>query len=72
MAKSRNLKINEVEEYLKENINKNLSLRKIYRDLNIKRRKAIWLINKSNCITKVKPCEVGSGKYSIHVYTYSN
>ena len=70
MAKSYNLEINEVEDYLKENSNKKLALRTIYRDLKMKRRKAIWLIHQSKNIIKVKPCEVGSGKHSIHVYTY--
>ena len=70
MAKSFNLEINEVEDYLKENSNKKLSLRTIYRDLKMKRRKTLWLINQSKNIVKVKPQEVGSGKHTIHVYTY--
>ena len=61
---------NKVENYLKENINKKLSLRKIYKDLKLKRREVIWLINQSKNIIKVRPCEVGSGKYAIHVYKY--
>lgn len=71
MTKIVNLEINEVEDYLKENSNKKLSLRTIYRDLKMKRRKTIWLINQSNKIKKVSPIDVGSGKYSIHVYTYA-
>lgn len=71
MVKSFNLEINEVEDYLKENMNKKLSLRTIYRDLKMKRRKTLWLINQSNNIVKVKPYEVGSGKYFLHVYTYA-
>ena len=70
MVKSFNLEINEVEDYLKENKNKNLSLKTIYRDLKIKRRKTLWLINQSNNIVKVKPSDVGCGKYFLHVYTY--
>lgn len=61
---------NEVEDYLKKNANKMISLRNIYRDLSMKRRKTLWLINNSPHIRKVTPFEVGSGKYSIHVYTY--
>ena len=72
MAKSYNLEINEVEDYLKENSNKKLALRTIYRDLKMKRRKAIWLINQSKNIVKVKPQEVGSGKYTIHVYSFKD
>ena len=62
---------NEVEDYLKENPNKMVSLRNIYRDLSMKRRKALWLINQSQNIRKVKPLEVGSGKHHVHVYTYN-
>ena len=42
----------------------------IYRDLKLKRRKAIWLLNQSNNIKKVQAQQVGCGKYHIHVYTY--
>jgi len=61
---------NEVEDYLKENPNKMVSLRNIYRDLSMKRRKTLWLINNSSHIRKVTPIEVGCGKYKVHVYTY--
>tara|TARA_Y100000992_G_scaffold299508_1_gene266420 strand:+ start:91 stop:309 length:219 start_codon:yes stop_codon:yes gene_type:complete len=70
MTKSYNLKNNIIEEYLKENCGKKLSLRTIYRDLKLKRRKAIWLLNQSNNIKKVLAQQVGCGKYHIHVYTY--
>ena len=61
---------NEVEDYLRENVNKMISLRNIYRDLSMKRRKTLWLINHSAHIRKVNPSEVGCGKHSMHVYTY--
>tara|TARA_B110000261_G_C13047053_1_gene342674 strand:+ start:618 stop:821 length:204 start_codon:yes stop_codon:yes gene_type:complete len=61
---------NEVEDYLKENADKKVSLRNIYRDLSMKRRKTLWLINNSSHIRKVTPFEVGCGKRVIHVYTY--
>ena len=64
------LENNIVENYLKDNINKNLSLRKIYRDLKLKRRYTLWLINKSKNIKFVQPQDVGSGKHFLHVYTY--
>jgi hypothetical protein len=70
MANIDNIEINEVEDYLKENSNKKLALRTIYRDLKMKRRKTLWLINQSKNIIKVKPHDVGSGKHNIHVYTY--
>ena len=61
---------NEVEDYLKENPNKMVSLRNIYRDLSMKRRKTLWLIHNSSHIRKVSPIEVGCGKHEVHVYTY--
>jgi hypothetical protein len=61
---------NEVEDYLKENADKKVSLRNIYRDLSMKRRKTLWLIHNSSHIRKVTPFEVGCGKREIHVYTY--
>lgn len=61
---------NEVEEYLKENKEKNLSLRKIYRDLHMKRSKAIWLIHQSKNISNVVPLKLGSNAHFLHVYTY--
>ena len=61
---------NEVEDYLKENVDKKDYLRNIYRDLSMKRRKTLWLINNSSHIRKVTPFEVGCGKREIHVYTY--
>jgi len=61
---------NVVENYLKENIGKKLSLRKIHKDLKISRRKIILLVKKSNYISPVKPLDVGSNAYFLHVYTY--
>ena len=63
-------KVNEVENYLKENIGKNLSLRKIHKDLKISRRKIILLVKQSKNIVPVKPLDVGSRAYFLHVYTY--
>ncbi len=64
------LQVNEVENYLKENIGKNLSLRKLHKDLKISRKKILLLVNKSKNIRIVKPLDVGSKAYFIHVYTY--
>lgn len=64
------VKENPVEEYLKENSMKKLSLRTIYRDLNMKRKKTIWLIHQSDKIVNVNPLEVGSNKHFLHVYKY--
>lgn len=65
------LQENVVENYLKENIGKNLSLRKLHKDLKISRRKIILLVNKSKNISIVKPLDVGSNAYFLHVYTYN-
>ena len=62
---------NVIENYLKENSTKKLSLKRITKDLSLKRRKAIWLIHQSTKIQIVKPIEVGSNKYFMHVYKYS-
>ena len=61
---------NKVENYLKENIGKNLSLRKIHKDLKISRKKIISLVKQSENISAVKPLDVGSNAYFLHVYTY--
>ena len=61
---------NEVENYLKENIGKNLSLRRMHKDLKISRRKIISLVKQSKYISAVKPLDVGSNAYFLHVYTY--
>ena len=61
---------NVIENYLKENSTKKLSLKKITKDLSLKRRKAIWLIHQSTKIKIVKPIEVGSNKYFMHLYKY--
>ena len=63
---------NAIENYLKENSGKKLSLKKIIKDLYLKRRNAIWLIHQSKNISNVKPIEVGSNKHFMHVYTYKD
>mgnify|MGYP000983944380 CR=1 FL=1 len=63
---------NPVEEYLKLNVNKMLSLRTISKNLKLKRKKTDYLINQSKNIKKVEPIEVGSGKTELNVYTYNN
>ena len=63
---------NPVEEYLKLNVNKMLSLRTISKNLKLKKKKTDYLINQSKNIKKVEPIEVGSGKTELNVYTYNN
>ena len=67
---SKTLQENCVETYLKVNIGKNLSLRKMHKDLKLSRRKIIMLIKQSKNISAVKPLAVGSRAYFLHVYTY--
>jgi predicted AAA+ superfamily ATPase len=62
--------VNEVENYLKENIGKNLSLRKMHKDLKISRNKILALIKCSKNISLVKPLDVGSLAFFLHVYSY--
>jgi hypothetical protein len=61
---------NEVEDYYHANPGKNLSLKKITKDLNIKFRRGVYLVNLSDKLTKVHPREVGSGKAKLNVYRY--
>ena len=61
---------NKVENYLKENIGKNLSLRKMHKDLKISRKTIISLVKQSKNINPVKPIDVGSNAFFLHVYTY--
>ena len=61
---------NIVEKYLKENIGKNLSLRKMHKDLKLSRKTILLLIKHSENISPVKPFEVGSNAFFLHVYTY--
>ena len=55
-------KTNIVEDYLKDNINKNLSIKTIKRNLHIKRRHILYLIHKSDNVVNVDPLHVGSSK----------
>jgi hypothetical protein len=59
-----------VEDYLKMHNGKNLSIKTIRKDLKISRAKIIRLIGSSKHIVPVKPLDVGSRAYFLHVYTY--
>ena len=63
-------KVNEVEDYLRENKGKVLSIRTIKYRLGLKRRRVIYLIHKSKNIKNVAPLEVGSRCAFLHVYRY--
>jgi hypothetical protein len=59
-----------IEDYLKMHNGKNLSIKTIRKDLKISRAKILRLISSSNHIIAVKPLDVGSRAYFLHVYTY--
>jgi len=59
-----------VEDYLKMHNGKNLSIKTIRKDLKISRAKIIRLISSSKHIVAVKPLDVGSRAFFLHVYTY--
>lgn len=59
-----------IEDYLKMHNGKNLSIKTIRKDLKISRSKIIRLISSSKHIVAVKPLDVGSRAYFLHVYTY--
>ena len=63
---------NIVEDYLKENEGKNLSLRTMHRDLKISRKKILNIIRNSKHIEAVIPLHVGSRAYVLHVYKYKD
>jgi len=63
--------INPVEEYLKTNQSKMLSLKNISKELRIKRKKTDYFIHRSKNIRHVEPFEVGSGKHKLNIYTYN-
>lgn len=61
---------NYVENYLKENIGKNLSVKTIKKALNMKRRAVIFFIHKSKFIKNVDPLILGCNKKFVNVYCY--
>jgi len=66
------IKENPVENYLRENSGKKLSIKTIKKNLNIKYRTAIFYAKNSKYIRTVEPYEVGSGKKFQHLYEFKN
>lgn len=64
------VKLNEnpIEDYYRENAGKNLSLRKVSKNLGIKLREGVFLANNSSILKKVEPYEVGCGKKSMLLF----
>tara|TARA_B100000900_G_C20572744_1_gene713983 strand:- start:27 stop:233 length:207 start_codon:yes stop_codon:yes gene_type:complete len=59
---------NIIEDFYRKNAGKNLSLRKVSKQLGIKFRKGVFLANNSSVLKKVEPYEVGCGKKSILLF----
>ena len=64
----RKLNENPIEDYYKVNSGKNLSLKKVSKNLGIKFKKSIFLANNSDLLKKVEPIKVGCGKKSMLVF----
>jgi len=64
--------INPVEEYLRNNEHKKVSIRYLSKELSLKKKKTDYYIHNTLKIRTVNPSEVGSGKYKLNVYTYSH
>jgi hypothetical protein len=62
---------NEVVDYYRDNAGKNLSLKKVSKALNIKFGRGVYLVNRTDKLTKTKRYEVGSGKSKLLVYRYA-
>ncbi len=59
---------NIIEDFYRKNAGKNLSLRKVSKQLGIKFRKGVFLANNSSVLKKVEPYEVGCGKKSMLLF----
>tara|TARA_Y100000389_G_scaffold198880_1_gene236223 strand:+ start:11544 stop:11768 length:225 start_codon:yes stop_codon:yes gene_type:complete len=70
MAKAKNIHPNHVEDFLKANSEKKLSIRTIKKNLNMNYRQLFFYIKHSNNIKNVPPHEVGSGSKFLHIYQY--
>jgi len=66
------LNSNPLEDYLKNDMGKKLSVKTLHKRLNIPVKTVFFLIKNSDYIRKVSPLEVGSYKKVINVYTYSS
>jgi hypothetical protein len=60
---------NPIEDYYRENAGKNLSLKKVSKNLGIKFKKGVFLANNSSVLKKVQPIQVGCGKKSMLLFT---
>jgi len=70
--KIRNVKNNEIENYLKNNPNLKISLKKLKKILKLKKSYAYFLATNSKNIRRIEPLEVGTMKKKIFVFTYND
>ena len=70
--KRKELDSNPVEDYLKGNIDKKLSVKTLQKRLDIPLKHVFFLIKNSHHIKRVESLEVGTCKKMINVYTYSS
>lgn len=68
----RNVKNNEVENYLKNNPNLKISLKKLKNILKLKKSYAYFLAINSKKIKRVEPLDVGTMKKNLFVFTYND
>jgi hypothetical protein len=66
------IKENPVENYLRTNCGKKLSIKTIKKNLDIKYKAVIFYAKNSKNIRTVAPYEVGSGKKFQHLYEFVN
>ena len=69
-SRPKNMHPNPVEDFLKANSEKKLSIRTIKKNLNMNYRQLFFYIKHSNFIKTVSPHEVGSGSKFLHIYQY--
>ena len=68
----RNVKNNEVENYLKNNPNLKISLKKLKNILKLKKSYTYFLATNSKKIKRVEPLDVGTMKKNLFVFTYND
>jgi len=71
-SRPRNIDPNPVEDFLKNNSEKKLSIKTIKKNLNMNYRQLFFYIKYSNNIKNILPHEVGSGCRFLHVYQYED
>ena len=71
-TRPKNTNPNPVEDFLKANSEKKLSIRTIKKNLNMNYRQLFFYIKHSNYIKNIPPHQVGSGCRFLHIYQYTH